>query len=360
MQPAESIKKIRNYALVSFILPLIAINSCLFMYKFIGNLNINKYANFEYSDQRLSKTYKVKEYYKIESDTESYSFTNCPKYKKFHLWNILNGQSVSDLQNNLPNEDFEKINNQISNLQINNQIVSVTIKYTKNLNNKCIKNHHFLYSLFSKFRFIEKIVLAGLKDNAAGFSKVNNPYFYGEVSISRTARYFPATLIFKTFIILSSIFLLFYWKNNLHLFNNLKNKNKLNQFSRTFFYTGVLSAFFLFLHAIFLGSDFGAEWFVKVRRLILTLFVVFEITSQIFLTRSIFKFKKELKNYINIPVLIMKVIFVILIFFLTIYTFATLSIKDPGPSFKNILEWNYFSFLLLYYFLSRFLWKLSP
>ena len=35
---------------------------------------------------------------------------------------------------------------------------------------------------------------------------IKNPYFYGEVSISRTARYFPATMIFKPFIILSAFF----------------------------------------------------------------------------------------------------------------------------------------------------------
>ena len=103
---------------------------------------------------------------------------------------------------------------------------------------------------------LENVLIDIKSANPSVFSSIKNPYFYGEVSISRTARYFPATLIFKHFIILSSIFLFLYWKNNLNLFNELKNNNILNNFSKNFYYFGVLSCLFLILHAAFLGIDF--------------------------------------------------------------------------------------------------------
>ena len=34
-------KKIRNYAIASFLVPLIAINSCLLIYKYFGDLNVD-------------------------------------------------------------------------------------------------------------------------------------------------------------------------------------------------------------------------------------------------------------------------------------------------------------------------------
>ena len=359
MQPIDSIKKVRKYAVAAFIVPLIAINSCLLLYKFVGDLNINKYANFNYNEQRQSQTYKIKEFNKINNDTKSYSFTNCSKYEYYRLWTSLDGESTADAQVGISNEDFIINKEKISDLQNKNQVKTVTRIYTKKLNNRCIKNHQFLNSLFLKLSFMEKVVLVAIKENTSGFSKINNPYLFGEVSISRTARYFPATLIFKPLIILSAIFLLLYWKNNLNLLNELKNKSILNQFSKKFFYIGVLSCVFLILHALFLGLDYKAEWFEKIRKVVIILFIVFEVSAQFFLTKNLYKFKKELRNYINIAVLKIKVIFVISVLALTCVAFFILGFTEPSSNFKHSLEWNYFAFLLFFYLLSRFLWRVN-
>ena len=37
----------------------------------------------------------------------------------------------------------------------------------------------------------------------------------------------------------------------------------------------------------------------------------------------------------------------------------SMAFKDPSTNFKNVLEWNYFSALLVYYFLTRLTWKLT-
>tara|TARA_B110000116_G_C16699910_1_gene519259 strand:+ start:75 stop:677 length:603 start_codon:yes stop_codon:yes gene_type:complete len=193
--------------------------------------------------------------------------------------------------------------------------------------------------------------------NNHGYEVVRNPYIYGEVSISRTARYFPATLIFKPLIILTALMLLLYWKNNLNLFNELKNKNIINNFTKSFFYLGLFSSFFLMLHAIFLGIDFDSKIFAKVRRLIIILFIFFELSAQIILTKILFTFKEKLRDYVKSSIITFKVIFVIIVFFLTLISLAILILGDPSNNFKHTLEWNYFSFLLVYYFLSRLLWK---
>ena len=191
----------------------------------------------------------------------------------------------------------------------------------------------------------------------SGFGEVKNPYLYGEVSISRTARYFPANLIFKPLIVLSAIFLFFYWLNNLNLFKELINSNVQNNSIKKFFYFGALSCTFLILHALFLGVDLDSNLFDKMRKLIIILFIIFEVSAQIFLTRSLFKFKKELKNYIYPSILKIKIVFVTTIFLITVIVTALLAWADLSTSFKHILEWNYFSVLLVYYFLSRLFWR---
>ena len=198
-----------------------------------------------------------------------------------------------------------------------------------------------------------------MEKNITGYAKVNNPYLYGEVSISRTARYFPATFIFKPLIILSAFFLFLYWKNNLNLYRELKNKNILGNFTEKFFYFGLFSCIFLIFHALFLGLDIESKLFSKIRRIIIVLFIIFEVIAQILLTKNLFSFKNELKEYINPLILKIKVIFVVIVFITTCIAFSILAFGDPSTGFKHTLEWNYFAFLLLYYLLSRLLW-MSP
>ena len=120
---------------------------------------------------------------------------------------------------------------------------------------------------------------------------------------------------------------------------------------------GVLSCTFLMLHATFLGLDFDSKLFSKIRRIIIILFIFFELAAQISLTRNLFKFQEELQEYIKPLILKIKIIFLIIVFSITCIAFVILTFGDPSTAFKHILEWNYFSFLLIYYLLSRLLWK---
>ena len=342
MQSFNFIKRIKFYSVLSFLVPLIAINSCFALYKLIGNFDT--FVNYDWEKEKLQLSYD--EYLKISS-SENQSFTNCPKYRYKIFYVTKDNQIIEDAQDN---------KNIIKEFRENNNIASMIIKRQQILNKRCIKNNQFAHLLLKNFSSLEKILIKSKQDNSAGFSQIENPYFYGEVSISRTARFFPSILIFKTLIILSSILLFLYWKNNLNLFNELKNKNILDKFSNTFFYLGMLSCIFLILHAAFLGLDFDSNIFSKIRRLIIILFILFEVSAQIFLTRNLYKFKEELKEYIRPLILKTKIIFVSTILVITSVAFIILVFYDPSTPFKHILEWNYFASLLFYYMLSRLLW----
>ena len=355
MELDQVIKKIRIYSIVIFLLPLIAINSCLILYKTLGNIQL--YPDFQWNKKNIEKTFK--EFNSINVDypnIQELTYTKCPKY--IYAINYISDENKIIEYKDRNNNIIQKNQNLIKSLQENNKIKSVTFTKSQNINTKCVKNYKITYKLLNYFPWLEKILLKATERNSkVGFAEIKNPYIYGEVSISRTARYFPATYIFKTLIILSSIFLFLYWKNNLNLFNELKNKKILDRFSKNFFYLGVLSCIFLILHASFLGLDFDSKLFDNIRRIIIILFIFSEIFAQIFLTINIFRSKDELRKNINYMILNIKIIYVLIIFVTTCISFLILAFADPSSAFKHALEWNYFSILLIYYFLSRILWK---
>jgi hypothetical protein len=349
MKSDEFIRKIKTYSILSFLLPLITINLCLIIFKMLGSIDV--YQNYIWDEKIQTNyvSYHTNPNYNAFTDLEdvqSLTFTNCPKYKISTRYKKFDGVILLKKREGLDYQDHKKY------------IEKIIIEPTDLLNYRCIKNHKIPYFLFKNFNILEKYFLTAKKETKSGFSVIKNPYLYGEISISRSARYFPANLIFKPLIILSAIFLLFYWINNLKLFNEFLTRKIIGQFSKKFFYFGVLSSIFLFLHAIFLGIDFGSEYFTKIRRIIIVLFIIFEVTAQYFLTKNLIKFRDNLKSNISSIILNIKICFVFLVLLITIVAFGFLVWGDVSSSVKHILEWNYFTFLLIYYFLSRLIWKL--
>ena len=349
MKISNITKKIRLFSLISFIIPLIVLSSCLVIYKILGNYHLYPQLTWD----KIENETAIAKYDNSRSLIHSnWSFTNCPKYKYTEHYISKDGQSIPD--NNPANSP------KIDTLLSNNQIKSIIIKKENEINNLCIKNNPIVHYLLIKFNFLEKTLVKTKKlpgVSGQNWSVVKNPYLYGEVLISRTARYYPANLIFKPFIILTALFLFFYWYYNLAFFNQIKKTNLSINFSRRFFYFGVFSCFFLIMHAIFLGVEFNTTIFNKLRRLILFLFIIFEVIAQIALTFNMYKIKKHLINYINPMIFKIKICFVSLVFISTILIFSLLFLGYLNESAKHIIEWNYFTILLLYYFISRFLWK---
>ena len=175
MKFEKFIKNIRFYATISFILPLIAINGCLFLYKLIGKIEIH--AHYDYSKEIIKLTQN--EYNKILFESTKHTFVNCPKY--FYAdFAIANDGRRLVLEQGKNRELFKSLNE-------NNEIKFMGLSKTDKLNKGCVKNYPIIFSIFKNFSSVEAIFITAKKNNSSGFAGVKNTYFYGEVSISRTA-----------------------------------------------------------------------------------------------------------------------------------------------------------------------------
>jgi hypothetical protein len=185
-----------------------------------------------------------------------------------------------------------------------------------------------------------------------GRSQFSIPYLDGSLSISRASRTFPQYLIFKPAMILTAVLLYYYWTNN----NNLVNKYKFTNINYKFKTFGILSAILLAIHSIFLGIKFDIQIYKLLRRVVLLLFIIFEIIAQGILVYHFFKIKRQLAKLINKKILILKIILVLILATVAILSLPIL-INKGNTHFKHALEWNYFVGVIGFYFLSRFFWR---
>jgi len=186
-----------------------------------------------------------------------------------------------------------------------------------------------------------------------GRSSFTIPYIDGGVSISRTARTYPAYLVFKPGMIITAFLLIIYWIENNRAIQTFNNQNKKNY---RFLYFGVGSAVFLIAHSIFLGVSFEYDLYKFFRRFILIAFIIFEIVAQALLVTALFKIKNKISNLINRKILMLKII---LVFSLSVIALASLPIltSSGNTSFKHALEWDYFVGVITFYLLTFIFWK---
>ena len=186
------------------------------------------------------------------------------------------------------------------------------------------------------------------------------PYIDGGASISRTARPYPSWLIFKPAMFLTSFLLIKYWMLNktiVEFFNkDHKHKNKV-------LYFGIASAIALTVHSIFLGIKFDNDLYKLFRRIIMLMFIIFEIVAQAYLVSIFYSFKDKLSNYINNKYLYLKIALVSILIIVAIISVPIISL--PGNDFlgfnlkffKHGLEWNYFIGVILFYLFTFLMWK---
>ena len=185
-----------------------------------------------------------------------------------------------------------------------------------------------------------------------GRSGFSIPYLDGGLSISRASRTFPQYLIFKPAMIFTAIMLYYYWSNNNDLVNNFNSTSKKYKF-KTF---GILSAVFLAIHSIFLGIKFDIQIYKLMRRIVLLLFIIFELIAQGILVYHFFKIKVKIIKLINSKILILKALLVSILAIVAILSLPIL-LNKGNTHFKHALEWNYFVGVILFYFLTRLLWR---
>ena len=197
--------------------------------------------------------------------------------------------------------------------------------------------------------FLEETIFTVDQIGRSGFSI---PYFDGSLSISRASRTYPQYLIFKPSMILTAILLYYYWSEN----NNLVNKLNSSDINYKFKKFGILSAVFLAIHSIFLGIKFDIQVYKLFRRVILLLFIIFELIAQGLLVYHLYKLKNKLDNLIDKKILVIKAFLVSVLIIVAILSLPLLVTKG-NTHFKHALEWNYFVGVVVFYLLSRFFWR---
>ena len=186
------------------------------------------------------------------------------------------------------------------------------------------------------------------------------PYFDGGASISRTARPYPSWLIFKPAMFLTSYLLIKYWLYNKSIISFFQKDHKhINKIV----YFGIASAIALTIHSIFLGIKFDNDLYKLFRRVIMLLFIIFEIVAQAYLVATLYSLKNKISKYINQKFLKLKILLVSMLILIAIISIPIISL--PGDNFlglnlkffKHGLEWNYFIGVITFYLLTFFMWK---
>ena len=200
----------------------------------------------------------------------------------------------------------------------------------------------------------------GLFPNSEDIIHNTIPYIDGGTSISRTARPYPSWLIFKPAMFLTSFLLIKYWLYNKKIieFFDVDQKN-----IKKIIFFGIASAIALTVHSIFLGIKFDNDLYKLFRRIIMLLFIIFEIVAQAYLVITFYSFKEKMENYINKKFLYIKLILVTILIIVAVISIPIISL--PGNNFmgfnvkffKHGLEWNYFVGVISFYLLTYFMWK---
>ena len=186
-----------------------------------------------------------------------------------------------------------------------------------------------------------------------GRSGFSIPYLDGSLSISRASRTFPQYLIFKPSMIITGILLFYYWNNNNNLICKIRNTENFKYKFRIF---GMLSAIFLIIHSIFLGVKFDIQIYKLFRRVVLLLFIIFELIAQGMLVYYLFNIKSKISDITNKKILVIKMF---LVSILGVVAFASLPIllTKGNTHFKHALEWNYFVGVITFYLLTFYFWR---
>ena len=186
------------------------------------------------------------------------------------------------------------------------------------------------------------------------------PYVDGGASISRTARPYPSWLIFKPAMFLTSFLLIKYWLYNKDIIQFFVIDHK---HVKKIVFFGVASAVALIIHSIFLGIKFDNDLYKLFRRVIMLLFIIFEITAQAYLVIVLYSIKNKLSDFIDMRFLKLKFFLVSLLIIVAIISIPIISL--PGDNFlglnlkffKHALEWDYFLGVISFYLFTFFMWK---
>ena len=177
------------------------------------------------------------------------------------------------------------------------------------------------------------------------------PNIDGCTSISRVGRYEPVKYFFKPFMFLFGVLLFIYWRENF-LKLKLFKENKLLLIT---FIIGIISVIFLFLYIFFLGESNIYRFFRKIG---IYIYIFFTVIAQLLLAIQYFKLRNTANKFLNKKFIKYKLIFSVFLISFSIIVLPILLIKiEHFAEIINIISWNYFLCIQLYYLITFFCWK---
>ena len=185
--------------------------------------------------------------------------------------------------------------------------------------------------------------------------EICNPFISGCYSVSRVGRSYPAILIFKPMMVITIVLMIIYFFEHYRIFKKfLINKIYLN----LILLSGLISSFALFIYIIFLGIE-GSEIWRFMRRGGIFIYIISLIISQFLIVLSYLKIKNDYKVIISSKIININFYFIFLLIIFGIILVLLIDIFSLTTPWyiKNIIQWNYFLLMNLFFLNTYFIWK---
>ena len=174
------------------------------------------------------------------------------------------------------------------------------------------------------------------------------PNFEGCTSISRAGRYEPVKFFFKPMMYFYAIFIFFFWNIFLKEINNTKIETK-NLVILTY-----ITVIFLCLYITFLGESKVYSFF---KRIGIYFYILSIVLLQFSSNRILIKNEKKLSKFFNYKIVHFNYYLSSFLVISGLILLPILVIKiEDFPQIKNIISWNYFLIIqlfFLFYFFSQ-------
>ncbi len=174
------------------------------------------------------------------------------------------------------------------------------------------------------------------------------PNFEGCTSISRAGRYEPVKFFFKPMMFFYAIFIFFFWNILLKEINNTKIETK-NLVILTY-----ITVIFLCLYITFLGESKVYSFF---KRIGIYFYILSIVLLQFSSNRILIKNEKKLSKFFNYKIVHFNYYLSSFLVISGLILLPILIIKiEDFPQIKNIISWNYFLLIqlfFLFYFFSQ-------
>lgn len=174
------------------------------------------------------------------------------------------------------------------------------------------------------------------------------PNFEGCTSISRAGRYEPVKFFFKPMMYFYAIFIFFFWNIFLKEINNTKIETK-NLVILTY-----ITVIFLCLYITFLGESKVYSFF---KRIGIYFYILSIVLLQFSSNRILIKNEKKLSKFFNYKIVHFNYYLSSFLVISGLILLPILIIKiEDFPQIKNIISWNYFLLIqlfFLFYFFSQ-------